>query len=533
MAVSSPELFPNMLYIRDITIHLMAKIIFKKDKSNQLLLLPPDIGSLIPESHIVRAVDEVINQIRLHPLLETYKGGGTSSYSPRMLLKVVTYAYIEKIYTTRRIEKALRENINFMWISGMSTPDHSTIHNFRSKRLKEAVEDVFSSVVEVLISKGYVKAENLFIDGTKIEANANKYSYVWKKNVERQTTVIKKKVKDLLAHIDELQKEEDAEYGSANLEELEGHITSEDIEKVVEEINQKLAKGSTSREASAGVKKLKNDYIPKLRKYEQQKGMLEDRNSCSKTDRDATFFRMKEDRMGSGQLKPGYNVQIATEDQFILGYGVYQKAADTSVFIPFLEKVRGHIQDLAVNVVADAGYGSEENYEYVTDNGLGNYVKYQDFDYEKTKEYKNRTFLSPNFKYQPEKDQYVCPEGETLYFLTTQEVISESGYKAERRVYQSKTCSSCPSRQLCCKGNGNRTIQVSPKLMQYRLTARQNLESEEGVKLRIKRCIDVESVFGQIKHNGQFRRFYTRGLKNVSTEWGIMSIAHNIKKMAN
>ena len=176
----------------------MAKIVFKKDNRNQLLLLPSDIGSLIPGNHLVRVVDEVINQIRLSPLLETYKGGGASSYSPRLMLKILIYSYIDKIYTNRRIEKALRENINLMWLSGMSTPDHTTIHNFRSKRMKEAVEDVFGSIVEILIDGGYVKAENLFVDGTKIEANANRYSYIWRKNVERHESKTKERVKELL-----------------------------------------------------------------------------------------------------------------------------------------------------------------------------------------------------------------------------------------------------------------------------------------------------------------------------------------------
>jgi hypothetical protein len=223
-----------------------------------------------------------------------------------MMLKIVTYGYIEKIYTNRRIEKALKENINFMWLSGMSTPDHGTIHNFRSVRMKEAVEDVFSSVVEVLIESGYIKAENLFVDGTKIEANANRYSYVWKKNVERHSSMVKERVSELLKTIDQLQREEDAEYGDRNLEEIEGEITSEKVEKLVEGINQKLTNSSHSKIVSSNVKKLQKDYLPRMKKYERQSQVLGRRNSCSKTDPDATFFRMKEDHLNKGQLKPAY-----------------------------------------------------------------------------------------------------------------------------------------------------------------------------------------------------------------------------------
>jgi len=511
----------------------MAKIIFKEDKRNQLLLLPPELGSLIPDNHVVRVVDEVINQVKLTPLLETYKGGGTSSYSPRMMLKVLTYSYIEKIYTNRRIEKALRENINLMWISGMSTPDYTTIHNFRSKRLKQAVEDIFGSIVEILIDGGYVKAENLFFDGTKIEANANRYSYIWRKNVEKRSKIIKEKVSEFLRTIDQLQKEEDAEYGNRNLEEIEGEITSEKIEKLVADINEKLSKTSHSKVVSSNVRKLQKECLPKLKKNEEQSKMLGGRNSCSKTDPDATFFRMKEDHLNTGQLKPAYNVQIATDNQFILGYGVYQKADDTSVFIPFIEKVKSQIKSLPSNIVADAGYGSEENYNYISRNKLVNYVKYNNFDYENTSEYKNRKFLLSHFTYQSEKDQYICPNGQTLNYITTQRSKSDNGYESDRRVYQSTTCSNCVQRELCCKGNNDRSIHVSTKLIKYKLIAKQNLESEKGIKLRAQRGVDVESVFGQIKHNNQFRRFNSHGLENVSTEWGIISIAHNIKKMAN
>jgi transposase len=511
----------------------MAKVVFKKDKSNQLLLLPPDIGSLIPDNHLVRVVDKVINDLKLAPLFDTYKGGGTSSYSPRMMLKVIIYGCIEKIYTNRRIEKALKENLYFMWISGMSTPDFTTIHNFRSKRLKEAVDDVFGSVVEVLIRSGYVKAENLFVDGTKIEANANRYSYIWKKNVLRHESMVKEKIKNLLSHIDQLQKEEDAEYGSHNLEELEGSITSEQIEKVVEEINQKLSKGSKSKKAASDIAKLKKEYVPKLKKYEQQKDMLDGRNSCSKTDKDATFFKMKEDHHGMSQLKPGYNVQIATEDQFILGYGIYQKAADTSVFIPFMERVKTQLKTPLKNIVTDAGYGSEENYDYVTRNKLGNYIKYNNFDYEKTKEYKKRDYISDRFVYNQVNDQYECPSGQILDFAYIKKAKTENGYRSERIVYKSRCCEGCQYKEKCCKGSKGRTVEVSPKLIEYKNIARQNLVSENGKILRSKRGVDVESVFGQIKHNNQFRRFNTRGLKNVNTEWGIISIAHNIKKMAN
>jgi hypothetical protein len=399
--------------------------------------------------------------------------------------------------------------------------------------MKEAVEDVFGSIVEILIDGGYVKAENLFVDGTKIEANANRYSYIWKKNVERHENMTKEKVKKLLSHIEQLQKEEDAEYGTNNLEELEGDITADQVARLVDDINKKLSNGTKSKKITSDVAKLKKDYIPRLKKYEDQKDMLKKRNSCSKTDMDATFFRMKEDHLGMSQLKPGYNVQIATENQFILGYGIYQKAADTSVFIPFLDKVRTQLKRVPKNIITDAGYGSEENYNYIEDKKIGNYIKYNNFEYEKTNDHKTKIFLSDHFEYDRKKDQYKCPAGQFLDFIGTKENKSESGYKSLKRIYKSRCCDHCPHKEKCCKSKNDRKIEISPKLIKYKDIVKQNLESEIGKKLRSMRGVDVESVFGQIKHNNQFRRFYTRGLKNVNTEWGIISIAHNIKKMAN
>ena len=160
-------------------------------------------------------------------------------------------------------------------------------------------------------------------------------------------------------------------------------------------------------------------------------------------------------------------------------------------------------------------------------------MKYNDFDLEHTLKYDNSKYHSGRFTYQSLTDQYICPEGKSLFYKETQSITTDNGYLTERRIYQAAECSNCPKRQLCCKGNNNRTIQISGKLRDYRKRAKENLESEKGIVLRSQRSVDVESVFGQIKHNKQFRRFYTRGLKNVNTEWAIISIAHNIKKMAN
>ncbi len=181
-----------------------------------------------------------------------------------------------------------------------------------------------------------------------------------------------------------------------------------------------------------------------------------------------------------GRRKPGYNVQIATENQYILGYGIYQKAADTSVFIPFMDRIKDQLHIPSKNVITDAGYGSEENYDYVVRNNIGNYIKYNNFDYEKTNEYKKKNFVSDRFIYNQEKDQYECPSGQILDFAYIKKTKTENGYKSERIVYKSRCCEGCQYKERCCKSLNNRTIEVSPKLIEYKNTARQNLESENG-----------------------------------------------------
>jgi transposase len=510
----------------------MAKIVFKTDKRNQLFLLPPELGEMIPKNNLVRVVDQVIDQIDITSLTRTYKGGGTSSYHPRMLLKVLVYGYISGTYTTRKIEKALRENIYFMWLSGMSQIDHVTIHNFRFQRMKQIVDDIFTSVVLTLIEGGYIKMMNINIDGTKIEANANRYSYVWKKNVERHKKSVEDKIRGLLKEIDQLQEEEDNEYGDGNLEEVSGKITSDQIKKTVYEINKRLQKKGGNTSIKQKVKKIEKEHLPRLKEYEDQEEKLNGRNSYSKTDPDATFFRMKEDHIGNSQLKPGYNVQIGTENQFIVGYGIYQKAADTSLLNPLLDKMYQGLNRLPKNLITDAGYGSEENYENIKKKRIGNFVKYNNFDYEKTGKYKKEKYRSEHFHYDKKTDQYVCPEGRRLAYIRTRKLTTDNGYKTTRKIYECLDCSGCSHKEQCCKNCHNRRIEISHKLNRYKETARKNLESEEGIRLRAQRVVDVESVFGQIKWNKRFRRFLTKGLENVNTEWGLISIAHNIAKLA-
>jgi transposase len=523
-----------------------AAPVFKPYVMNQVALLPPSYDEMIPPKHLVRVVNDAVEKIDVSALLREYKGGGTSSYHPKMLLKVLVYAYAERIYSSRRIAKALRENIHFMWISGGNQPNFRTINAFRGSRMKGSIEQVFSAVLEYLVEEGHVKLEHYFLDGTKIEADANKHKVVWAKKCENYRKRVQEQIKELLKHIEEVNEEEQEEYGEDDLEELggsgNGEGSSERLRKKIDELNEKLRKQvrteKDTRPARKVLKKLEADCLVRLEKYERQEKTLRGRSSYATTDPDASSMQMKEDRGAEKPWpKPAYNVQIGTENQFVVGFSVHGQAGDTSCLIPHLEVMRTRLRRLPQAVVADAGYGSEENYAYLEQHQLGNFVKYNTFyqdthRYRKPEVLRKHQFRAENFEYDPEQDEFICPARQRLRFQYASRYTTDNGYVTKRRNYECDQCNQCPFKPQCTKAKGNRSIRISFRLLAYRRQARANLTTEQGQRLRAKRSVEVETVFGCIKQNMGFRRFHLRGLDNVKTEWGLVSIAHNMRKLA-
>lgn len=506
-----------------------------KPYSQAQMMLPTSLEELIPEDHLVRVVNRVIDGLDLGPLLRRYKGGGTSSYHPRMMLKVLVYAYSQRIFSSRQIAKALRENVNFMWLAGGNRPDFRTLNRFRGSTMKGVIEEVFAEVLGYLIAEGYVKMETYFVDGTKVEANANRYRWVWGKSVRRYRTQLRGKIEALLDEIERVNEEEQAEYGDDDLEELggrgSGELDSADLASRIGRLNERLKEEPQNKPLAKAVRTLEKEYLPRLERYEQQEATLAGRNSYAKTDEDATFMRMKEDRLQTGELKPAYNVQMGTENQFVVGYSVHQQASDGACLIPHLESVEQY-QALPPRVVADAGYGSEENYAYLEHVGVQSFVKYPIFDREQKRSWRKQIYRVENWPYDAEEDEFICPQGRRLSYRGTRSVPAAHGYSSQRRLYECPDCSGCPAKAQCTCATGNRQLHVSMPLMAYREQARRNLLSEEGQRLRARRGVEVESVFGRLKHNWGFRRFMLRGLEKVRIEWGLLCIAHNMAKLA-
>lgn len=504
------------------------------------MLLPPSLEELIPGGHLVRVVNRVIDGIDLSALLGRYAGGGTSAYHPAMMLKVLIYAYTQGLYASRQIAKALREQVPFMWLSGMNQPDFRTINSFRGERMKEVIQEVFAAVVEVLMAEGYIQLEHYFVDGTTVEANANKHRVIWAKRNRKYQERLRERVKELLDEIERANEAENEVYGDCDLDELgEGKVVdSERLQKKIDELNERLKHKPKDQQLKQAVQKMESNYLPRQKKYEEQARKLAGRNSYARSDEDATSMRLKEDRGAKRPwAKPAYNIQMGTENQFVIGFSLHQRPGDTRCLIPHLEGVRQRLGRLPKNVSADAGYGSEENYAYLATHQVGNYVKYNTFHREQIRHKKpelirKKRFRSESFPYDESQDSFICPADQRLTYRYTTHFTTENGYPTERRIYACDQCATCPLKPECTHAKGNRRIQMSFRLRDFRAQARDNLLSEQGRALRVRRATDVETVFGQIKHNQHFRRFLLRGLKKTSTEWGLLCLAHNMRKLA-
>ena len=504
----------------------MAKLAIKSDNRKQNLLLPPSLDELVPENHMVRVVDAVIDRLDISDILSTYRGGGNSAFNPKMMLKVLVFAYLSNVYSSRRIEDLLRRDIYFMWLAGMKRPDFRTINYYRGKRLKEGFDAVFTQVVRLLHEEGFVSLKVQYIDGTKIESVANKYTFVWRGSVEKYDARLKAKTEALLRQIEQSHAIENQENPAAE------KLTAEEVAERVERIREKVDADKLCKEERKALKQIETDSVPRMNRYKEQLETMGSRNSYSKTDPDATFMRMKEDAMLNGQLKPGYNVQISTENQFITNFGIYQRPTDTLTMINYLESFKTRYGMQSEEIVADSGYGSEENYEYMFSNGMTPYVKYNMFHVEQRRSYRNNPFRVSNLFYNPHDDFYVCPMGQKMKFVRQERRYTASGYQQTVSVYRASRCEGCPLRGQCHKSKRDRQIEVNHTLDDYKARARELLTSEQGLKHRSNRPVEPEAVFGQIKECGRFRRLRLKGLTGAKIDFGLKALAHNLRKLA-
>lgn len=474
----------------------------------------------IPADDSVRLLDQIVEEMDLTPLMRAYSElGRKPATAPSTMLKILLYANMENIYSSRDIASACRRDINFIWLlNGSPAPNHHEIARFRSKRLPQCAEELFFQIVEGLKEIGEIKYEHLFVDGTKIEANANKYSFVWKKSTTKYEARNNAKLEAAMSGLS-------SKYGiMCN--------TAEDLYEAL--INKADApfvygRGHRKTELQRDAEYLKS-LLEKRDKYSAYQETFRGRNSFSKTDPDATFMHLKEDHMRNAQLKPGYNIQFGIEGEYITGISVSCERSDQLTLIPFMEKLRNRGIEYK-DVTADAGYESEENYTYFENIETECYIKPQNYEKSKTKKFKSNMALRENMEYDPELDEYTCQAGKKLRAVYVGKQKTKSGYEREVTYYECESCEGCPFKKKCTRSKGNRKLQVSKKFIAQREASLERITSPMGILLRMNRSIQAEGAFGTIKQNYGFRQFLLRGNKKVTTEILILAMAYNINKL--
>ena len=503
------------------------------------LKLPLNLETIIPVDDSVRLLSQFVEAMDLTDLYSTYERINT--VSPRTLLKIVLYSYMNGDYSSRSMELNCKRDINFMYLlEGKPVPDHATFARFRSIYFAPCAKRIFAEMSNLLYELGEISGETIFIDGTKIEACTNKYTFVWKKAVTKNQAKLLIKIANLIAECEQL-------YGI--------RIVHGDIVKMkhVKRLRKKLYAlkqeenivfvhgiGKRKTQLQRSIETLE-DYLDRLKRYTKKLHICGKRNSYSKTDPDATFMRMKEDAMGNGQLKPAFNLQHGVDSKYIVWLTIGPQPTDTTTLIPFLKETEEYLAFKYQKIIADAGYESEENYVFLDTNQQLAFIKPSNYEISKKRKYKNDIGHIENMDYDEKSDSYICKNGKQLSFTYIRRSKSKTGYISEKNIYQCTECKDCPYKKECIKGNNcktpieerNKVLSVAKTFLKYREEDLERILSDEGILLRINRSIQAEGSFGELKQDMQFRRYLSRGTANVLAESVLLAMAKNVNKLHN
>ena len=521
------------------TKHINLHKNYSLNQSGYQLKLPLNIETIIPEDDSVRLLSQFVEAMDLTDLYSTYER--INSVSPRTLLKIVLYSYMNGDYSSRSMELNCKRDINFMFLlEGAPAPDHATFARFRSIHFAPCSKRILAEMSNTLFDLGEISGETIFIDGTKIEASANKYTFVWKKAVTKNQEKLLIKLADFVAECEQLY-DIKIVYGSTikmkHVKKLRKKLyTLKESENVV------FVHGIGKRKTPLQKRiETLEDYLFRLKEYNQKIHICGERNSYSKTDRDATFMRMKEDAMGNGQLKPAYNLQHGLDSEYITWLTIGPQPTDATTLIPFLKDAENHLKFKYKNITADAGYESEENYQFLESNGQISYIKPANYEISKTRKYRNDIGKIENMEYDEEVDVYTCRNDKKLKVHNIRHSISKTGYVSEKTIYKCENCDACPYKKECIKGNNcktplderTKTLQVAKTFLKYRQEDLERILSEEGILFRTNRSIQAEGSFGDLKQDMQFRRYLSKGTTNVLAESTLLAMARNINKLHN
>lgn len=504
------------------------------------LKLPLEIQKLIDISDPVYTFCEVMDHIDLSRyFVEKGYKTGRPRCDEQKLLKVILFAFMENgICSLRAIEKLCKNDIRYMYLlDGMKAPSFATFGNIIRNELTDSVEQIFLHVNTYIFEKDYVDLEHTYIDGTKIEANANRYTWVWKKSCTKNRGKVFEKISLLI----DAMNQDVLGYLSVKLEKREEYA----IEYVSELLE--MYKKGTNLDESTFVSGCGHRKSIQQKQYQELQGYLErlktyahhieicgdERNSYSKTDHDATFMRIKRDYMGNDQLLPAYNLQVAVCDEYIAAVDVKPYASDMECFVPLMEKFNETYGHYPKYPVADAGYGSYNNYLYCEEHGMEKYMKFTMFKKETSdKKYHENPYRAVNFK-RDRTGNLICPNGKTFHFKSKQHVYKNK-YGRTEEIYECESCEDCQYKKECCpKATKNRTIRMNQELTSIHQEVITNLESIHGALLRMNRSIQAEGTFGILKWDKSYKRLFRRGKKSVILEITLISCGFNLYKYHN
>ena len=521
------------------TKHINSHKNYTLNGGNYQLKLPLNIDYMIPDNDSVRLLSQFVEEMDLTDLYSTYFRLRENQATPRQMLKIVLYSYMNHNYSSRAMELSCKRDVNFMYLlEGSPVPDHSTFARFRSIHFAQCSETVMAEMTNFLYEVGEILGDAIFIDGTKIEACANKYTFVWKKSVSKNLERLLCKLANFVAECEEM-------YGLKLV--YENVVKMKHVKKLRKKLyalkheeNIQFVHGPGKRKTpiQRSIEKLE-EYLNKLKEYTQKIHTCGKRNSYSKTDKDATFMRMKEDAMKNGQLKPAYNVQHGVDSEYIVWLTIGDQPTDTTTLIPFIRSMENFLYFKYFKITADAGYESEENYVYVKENGQLSYIKPANYEISKTRKYKNDISRIENMDYTELGDYYTCKKNKKLIASKIVKRKSKTGYISEKTIYTSEDCSNCDHKSKCIKGHNCKTpLEERVKNLEtsklFNMLRKENLErivSEEGCELRMNRSIQAEGSFAEIKQDMGFRRYLSKGKKNVLAESVLLAMAHNINKL--
>ncbi len=504
------------------------------------LKLPLDIEKIIEISDPVYTFCEVMDHIDLSRyFVEKGYKTGRPRCDEQKLLKVILFAFMEHgICSLRKIEKLCRNDIRYMYLlDGMEPPSFATFGNLIREKLTNSIEQIFQDINRYLFEQNQVDLEHTYIDGTKIEANANRYTWVWKKSCIKNREKVFDKISCLIDSMNqnvlgylEVKLEKREEYAIDYVAELlEMYQKATDLDESAFVSGRGHRKSIQQRQYQKMA-----EYLERLKTYATQIEICgEERNSYSKTDHDATFMRIKRDYMGNDQLLPAYNTQMAICDGYIAVIDVKAYASDMECFIPLMKKfykIYGHYPKYPV---ADAGYGSYNNYLYCEEHGMEKYMKFTMFKKETSdKKYHENPYRAVNFR-RDALGNLICPNGKAFHFKYNQRVKGNK-YGRTEEIYECESCEECPYKSECCpKASGNRIIHMNQELTSIHQEVISNLESIHGALLRMNRSIQSEGTFGILKWDKSYKRLFRRGEKNVILELTMISCGFNLYKYHN